>query len=111
MTRLAALLLVPSLAAAAPTLQWDASSGAEGYNVYCGEIPLTTVTPVDVGNALTHDLSGSVSAGTQYECWVTAYAAGLGESADSNHVQFTPPNAVQTVVVPGQPSSVTISWQ
>jgi len=105
------LLVLPFSALAVPTLQWDTSSGAEGYNVYCGPTPVGSPAAVDAGNQTTHDLAGSVTPGVQYECWVTAYAAGFPESADSNHIQFTPPETVQTLVVPGQPSSVTISWQ
>ena len=96
---------------AAPVIQWDASSGAEGYNVYCSEIPLVPPTPTDVGNVLTHDLGPTVVAGTIYECWITAYAAGFPESAESNHIQFTPPAVAETIVVPAPPSSVTISWE
>ena len=40
-----------------------------------------------------------------------AGAAGFPESADSNHIRFTPPAVAQTILVPGQPSSVTISWE
>lgn len=103
--------IVSSPIYAAPMVVWDASAGAEGYNVYCGETPVGTPPAIDVGNVLAYDLAATVSAGIQYECWVTAYAAGFAESADSNHLQFTPPQTVQTIVVPGQPSSVTVSWQ
>ena len=106
------IFLFPLAVFSAPTLQWDASTGAEGYNVYCGETPITTAAPVDVGNVTTYDLFGSVINGVEYECWVTAYSTTLGvESADSNHIQFAPPQIVQTLVVPGQPSSVTVSWE
>ena len=107
-----AAILFVSAVQAAPTLEWGASAGAEGYNVYCGPTPISTQpTAIDAGNNTTYDLDGSVTAGVQYECWVTAYAAAVGESADSNHIQFTPPVLAQTIVVPGQPSSVTIQWQ
>jgi hypothetical protein len=99
------------LAQAAPTLQWDASAGAEGYNVYCSTLPVVVPIPTDAGNALAYDLVAVVTPGTALECWATAYAAGFSESADSNHIQFTPPAVVQTIIVPGQPSSVTISWE
>ena len=96
---------------AAPSIQWDASAGAEGYNVYCGAVPPGSPVPINAGDVLTYDLVAVVTPGTQYECWVTAYAAGLPESAESNHIQFTPPTMSQTITVPGQPSTVTISWQ
>ena len=105
------LLLFASIGSATPILQWDASNGAEGYNVYCGETPVVTSAATDAGNVTTYDIDTMVSAGVESECWVTAYAAGFAESADSNHIRFTPPAAVQTILVPGQPSSVTISWE
>lgn len=96
---------------AAPFLHWGASPGAGGYNVYCGAVPAVSVPAVDAGNVLTYDLAGTVVAGTEYECWVTAYAVGLPESPESNHIQFTPALVSQTFVVPGQPSQVLITWQ
>ncbi len=106
-----ALALASIAAGASTVLQWDASDGAEGYNAYCGPTPVSAVAPVDVGAEVTYDLIGVVSAGIQYECWVTAYAAGFPESGESNHIQFTLPTMVQTILVYGQPSSVTVSWQ
>ena len=106
------ILLLASAVSAAPTLTWDPSAGAEGYKMYCGAVPvITTPTPIDVGSVTSYDIAALVSPGIQSECWVTAYAAGVSDSADSNHVRLTPPTAVQTIVVPGQPSSVTIQWQ
>jgi hypothetical protein len=97
---------------AAPNLAWDGVVGAEGYYVYCEPTPIAGA-PVqyDAGASTTIDLVGNVLNGTEYECWTTAYASGLPESADSNHIRFTPPAVVQTIVVPGQPNNVTIQWQ
>ena len=106
------LILLLSTSANAVSLQWDASAGAEGYKLYCGVVPIAvTPTAIDIGNVTTYDISALVSVGIQSECWVTAYAAGVPDSADSNHIRLTPPTTVQTIVVPGQPSSVTIQWQ
>ena len=104
-------LVVWSHAIAYPLLLWDPSDGAEGYKVYCDPTPIVdTPTPIPTVDT-SYDMTGAVTPGVQYECWVTAYAAGVPDSADSNHIRFTPPTTVQTIVVPGQPSSVTISWE
>lgn len=95
------LFIVSSSIPAAPTLQWDGSVGAEGYNVYCGETPVGTLPPVDSGPDTTHDLEGSVVPGEEYECWVTAYAAGLAESGHSNHITFTVEEPVPMLPAPG----------
>lgn len=104
------ILFVSSSIYAAPILEWDGVSGAEGYNVYCGETPVGVVVPIDAGIPTSYDLVGSVSTGVQYECWVTAYTA-VAESAESNHIQLTPPNPVSTFVIPGQPVNVRILWE
>lgn len=106
------LLFLSSVpAGTAPFIQWDASAGAEGYNVYCGVTPVVAPDAIPAGNVTTYDLAAIVAAGTQYECWVTATAAGYTESAHSNHIQFTPEAPIQTFVVPGQPASVSITWE
>ena len=100
-----------ALAAAAPTLTWIGSPGAEGYNLYCAATPVVaTPAPIDAGAVTTYDIAALVSPGVELECWVTAYAAGLPESADSNHIRLTPPSPVQTLVVPTAPNGFTLSW-
>lgn len=106
----AVLLLFCIPVMAAPTLTWDASAGAEGYRLYCGETPISDVQPIDVGADELYDLAGTVTAGIEYECWVTAYAAGFPDSGHSNHLVFTPPTAPIVEIVPGPPPHVRITW-
>lgn len=95
--------------AADVNLTWDTVDGADGYNVYCA--PVGDTPAADPVAAPPYTLV-SPPAGVSQECYVTATSSTLGvESADSNHIQFTPPEVAQTIVVPGQPSNVTIQWQ
>ena len=106
-----AIFAVSTIAFGAPTLTWNPVAGAEGYNVYCGPTPIAA-DPVPVATVLvSHDLVSVVTPGVEMECWVTATAAGFAESPASSHVVFTEPMPSQTIVVPGQPSSVTVTWQ
>jgi len=108
---LAFLLLAPAVVLADVSLDWGTVDGASGYNVYCDE---TGNTPTAVATmAPPYTLTG-LTAGTSYDCYVTATATlstGPVESGPSNTIRFTPATTTQTIVVPGQPSSVTISWQ
>ena len=99
-------------ASAAPTITWDASSGsAEGYRMHCGPTPITVApVPVDVGAVLSYDIEAMTVIGVESECWVTAYAAAVPDSPDSNHIRITPPYT-NVITVLGQPSSVTVTWE
>jgi Fibronectin type III domain len=107
----AALLLAPAAVLADVSLSWGPSDGATGYNVYCA-VTGNTATPTAV-TAPPYVLTG-LTAGTSYDCYVTATATlstGPTESGPSNTIRFTPAATAQTIVIPTQPSSVTISWQ
>jgi len=108
---LAALLLVPAAVFADVVLEWDTVEGANGYNVYCAT---TGATPTAVATTASPYTLTGLTTGTSYDCYVTATATlstGPVESGPSNTIRFTPATPAQTIVVPGQPSSVTISWQ
>jgi fibronectin type 3 domain-containing protein len=80
------------------TLNWTASQGATGYNVYratCGTITSGLCTAGEgtysnigatVGNATTNYVDNAVTAGAQYVYYVTATATGFVESNPSNKV-------------------------
>ena len=108
---LVCILMLSALAFAAPILTWDGSAGAEGYNLYCAATPVVaTPAAIDAGAGTSYDIAALVTPGVELECWVTAYAAGLPESADSNHIRLTPPSPVQTLVVPAAPNGFTLTW-
>ena len=104
-------LCAPAIAADIQ-ITWDAVGGADGYNVFCAPV---ADTPIAVPVAATTYTLTNPPTGVTQECYVRATGTDpLGspiESADSNHIQFTPPAVAQTIVVPGQPSNVTIQWQ
>ena len=109
-------LAIPWYVAATPSLQWKASTGAEGYKVYCGPTPIgEQPAPVAVIDT-THDLAGVVTIGTEYECWVRATTTAtvngkpIPDSAESNHVVFTAPGPVQVITYPTAPSSILLQW-
>ncbi len=74
---------------ASASLSWDANSESDlsGYKVYFGSASGSYGTPVDVGNATTHTLSG-LSDGTYYFA-VTAYDSSGNESGFSTEVNKT----------------------
>ena len=105
------LALAAFSAGAAPTLMWDPSSGAEGYRVYCGPTPIAAApVAIDAGVTPSIDMAGTLANGTEYECWVTAYAD-TRESGQSNHLVFTPAPPPVTVIIPGVPKSFTIKFE
>lgn len=105
------LALAVFSAGAAPILTWDASAGAEGYRLYCGPTPIVAVpVPIDAAAETTIDMVGTLDIGTQYECWVTAYADAQ-ESGHSNHLVFTSEPPPVTVTIPGVPKSFTIRFE
>ena len=90
---------------------WDASVGAEGYRMYCGPTPIATApVPIDVGTPTTLDMAGTLTIGTEYECWVTAYAGEM-ESADSNHLKVVAEEPWITVVAPRSVKGFRVTWE
>jgi hypothetical protein len=110
-TLIALILSVLSFSALATTLTWGPSSGAEGYKVYIEPTPVSGAPVVtDVGNVTTYTIAPALAVGTQYEVWVTAYAAGLPDSPESNHIQWTEPAPIQTITYPNPPTSVILNF-
>jgi len=110
-TLLASLLIIPAVALADVQLDWGTVDGADGYNVYCDQ---TGNTPTAVATAAPPYTLTGLAAGTSYDCYVTATATlstGPVESGPSNTIRFTPATTTQTIVLPAQPNSVTLSWQ
>ena len=72
-------------------LAWDPNSEADvtGYKLYYGTAPGTYTEAIDVGNAVTKDVTGLVY-DTTYYFSVTAYNAEGLESAPSNEISYTP---------------------
>jgi hypothetical protein len=105
MSLIAASMLVPAMAIAEPTLEWDPSTGeVNGYRVVYGTTPTELTEQKDVGNSTRYSLNNlPLKDSTTYYFAVRAYN-GSGESPDSNHISWTsgdstPPMPPQGVVV------------
>jgi Bacterial Ig domain/Fibronectin type III domain len=82
------LLLGSTLWAATVMLAWDASQGAQGYELHYGLAPGSYTNAVDTGMATTAAVSG-LTTGLTYYFAVLAYNA-VGDSPFSNEVSVVP---------------------
>ena len=103
------VLLFGSITGQAAGLQWDASVGADGYDVHCDTIPSTTPQTWRVVGDTTYTFDpGWIVIGTRYECYVTAYNVDVPQSVSSNIIRFTADPAPITIETPPAPQSITI---
>ncbi len=73
------LLITLPASAGSITFAWDASADAAGYKLFCGETMDALTTEIDVGNVLTHEITG-LTTGITYICRAKAYDASGNES-------------------------------
>jgi len=95
------------------TLNWQASDGATGYNIYMGNPDCTSLTKVASTSRTSYRVTGLTN-GTQYCFVVRAYNAD-GESANSNQATATPvaplpPQAPTNLTTAAGFSLVTLRW-
>lgn len=92
---------------------WNTVDGATSYPIYCEATPTGTgpFTAIGAPVAPPFDVSAAkpMVANTQYECWVRAAASGV-ESSDSNHLVVTEPGPVQTITLPGAPTTIQLEY-
>jgi hypothetical protein len=106
-----AIVLLFASTAMAWELQWDASTGAAGYEVAYKTLVATTPTKVDVGNVTKWAVPDTLTKGTRYEFWVRAYAGNPKSfSGDSDHLRWTYPLDVQTIEIPAAPGRLVIEF-
>jgi len=99
-----------TMTANAWTLNWDAATGANGYNFYWKVLTDTDYTVVDVGTAIGYDLDVlSLVAGTRYEFYVTARSNG-SVSDESDHIRWTMPSPPVIVEIPEAPKQLIINF-
>lgn len=96
------MLLLP-FTLRAPLVAWDASSGADGYNVFWSEISHSYDFVQDVGNVTSNRLVGLLP-GRTYFIAVNAYR-NAAESDLSDEISFTVPstNSILTIYSAGDP--------
>jgi len=97
----------------AVSLNWQASEGATGYNVYMGSPDCSSLTKVANTTGTSYEVTGLTN-GTQYCFVVKAYNAD-GESANSNQATATPvapvpPQAPTNLTAAAGFSLVTLRW-
>ena len=103
-------ILAIAVTANAWTLNWSASTGAEGYNFFWKPLIATEATKIDVGPALIYDFEPlNLIPGTRYEFWVTAYNNG-GESDMSDVWRWTMPSPPVIVEIPEAPKQLIINF-
>lgn len=75
------------------TLAWDANteSDLDGYKLYYGTSTGNYLTPIDVGNVTTYELSG-LDTGVTYYIALTAYDTVNNESEKSDEISASPPD-------------------
>jgi len=103
-------ILAIAFTANAWTLNWDAASGAEGYNFYWKALGDVDYTVVDVGNALGYDFEPlALVPGVRYEFYVTTLSNG-SESDQSDIVRWTMPSPHVIVEIPEPPTQLIINF-
>jgi len=94
------------------TLNWQASTGADGYNVYMGSPDCTSVSFFTTTTGTTVQVTG-LSNGTQYCFVVRAYNA-IGTSGNSNQALATPsasaPSAPSLLGATPSTTSIILTW-
>lgn len=111
-----AIVLFFAVSVSAATLKWDASTGADGYNVYftdgTNDFNYNAENNLEVPDI---DTTLNLHRGTNYTFTVTAYNI-VGESGHSNSCNYTtadgyvpPPNAIP--VVQGQPTVLILTLE
>jgi chitinase len=96
-----------SLTAAAVTLRWDPSAGADGYRLYYGERSQAYDTTLEIGSP-TQAAVGGLAPGHTYFFAVTAYNT-AGESDYSNEVSAVIPEPPPPPPVDTTPPSAAIT--
>jgi|SRR3954469_19921393 hypothetical protein len=98
----------PSSQAASVTLGWDPSSDPDvaGYNVYYGPSSRNYTNEVDAGNSTVCSIFGLVIGATYYFA-VTAYNDLGVESAPSDEIVYTVPQAVYKPKIPATSVAAT----
>ena len=103
-------VLAIAFSANAWTLNWDAASGADGYNFYWKVLTDTDYTVIDVGTALGYDFEPlNLVPGTRYEFYVTARSNG-SISDESDHIRWTMPSPPVIVEIPEAPKQLIINF-
>lgn len=99
-------LLLATLTAAAPTLEWDAVSGATGYKLYYGTVSSNYTQVVDAGRYTSNRITG-LQLGQRYFFAVSAYNTNA-ESAPSSQISYVETNTATALVTNWLHVGVTI---
>ena len=103
-------IMVTALTANAWTLNWDAATGADGYNFYWRVLGDTVYTVVDVGTDLGYDFEPlALIPGVRYEFYVTSRSNG-SVSDQSDIVRWTMPSPPVIVEIPEPPKQLIINF-
>ena len=107
---LALAILAMAVTANAWTLNWDAATGADGYNFYYKVLTDPNHTMINVGTALEYDFEPlNLVPGTRYEFYVTARSNG-SESDQSDIIRWTMPSPPVIVEIPEPPKQLIINF-
>lgn len=103
-------ILAMAMTANAWTLNWDAATGADGYNFYWKVLTDTDYTVIDVETALGYDFAPlNLVPGTRYEFYVTSRSNG-SVSDESDHIRWTMPSPPMIVEIPEAPKQLIINF-